>query len=123
MIAMLVLLLGTGAFESAWQAGLTALNNNDLATAQSRLETAANLQPGRADVWLALAQTYLKQSKPDLAESAASKAEALKPADPRILHGLAIYYLQTGNYGNAADFAKRALAKQDRAETHALLAK
>jgi tetratricopeptide (TPR) repeat protein len=102
----LIVLLFAGQFEVAFRAGLVALNNNDLAVAESKLESASKLQPGDARVWLALAQTYWKLHKLPASETAAKKAEALA-AEPSILEGLALYYSEAANYGKAAELEAR----------------
>lgn len=88
-------------------AGLTALNANDLATAQAQLETASRLDPRRPDVWLALAQTYLRQQKIAAADDSASKAEQFAPDHPTVLRGLALYFSERGALVKAADFESR----------------
>lgn len=148
-----VLLLLAEPFDSTFQAGLTALNQNNLAVAQSRLEAASKLEPRNPQVWLALAQTYWKLHEAPAAETAARNAEAFSTGAP-ILHGLALYYSETGNYPKAAELearyaqsepaaiagaaqlylragqprpavelARKALARDDRAELHDLLGK
>jgi tetratricopeptide (TPR) repeat protein len=102
----LIVLLFAGQFEVAFRAGLVALNNNDLAVAESKLESASKLQPGNARVWLALAQTYRKLHKLSAAQTAAKKAEALA-TEPPILEGLALYYSEAANYGKAAELEAR----------------
>jgi tetratricopeptide (TPR) repeat protein len=90
----------------AFRTGLIALNNNDLALAESQLESASKLQPGNAKVWLALAQTYWKLHKLPAAQTAAQKAEALAH-EPEILEGLALYYSEAANYFKAAELEAR----------------
>jgi tetratricopeptide (TPR) repeat protein len=108
---MTIVLLAAAAaapgFEAAYRAGLTALNKNDLATARTQLETAAKIQPNSAQVWLALAQTYFKQSHPDLADAAAGKAEAFGGNQPVVLHALAFYYAEARKPALAAAFEAR----------------
>ncbi len=107
VIAVFLLASDSNAFQSALMAGLTALNANDLATAQAQLETASRLDPRRADVWLALAQTYLKQQKIATADAAAGKAEQFAPDNPTVLRGLALYFSERGALAKAADFESR----------------
>jgi tetratricopeptide (TPR) repeat protein len=150
---LFLLLLWTGAFDEAFRAGLIALNRNDAAAAESKLEEAAKLEPGDARVWLALARTYWKLGKRPQADAAAAAAER-RAQDPALLHGLAIHYAETGDLAKAADLesryaahnpealgaaaqfalaagkaaeaialAKRSLAREDKAEVHSLLGK
>lgn len=102
----LFLLLFSDQFDSAYRAGLAALNNNELVVAESRLESASKLEPRNARVWLALAQTYWKQSKPQASLTAARKAETFTK-DPAIFHGLAFFYSEATDYGKAAELEAR----------------
>ena len=102
-----LLFVNSAAVESALRAGLTALNNNDLATAQKQLESATRLDPRKAAAWIGLAQTYLKQHKQDAADRAASRAGSLHPEDPKIQHALAMFYSETGNFTKAGECEAR----------------
>ena len=116
MLALLFFLWADPAsFEAAFRAGLTALNQNQLSTAQAQLETASRLQPGDPRVWLALAQTYRKLHQDAPSGKAIAKAESLAGNDPVTLHALALFYAETGKYDRAASFETRyaALAPQD----------
>lgn len=107
-LAHIVLLAASAAtFDSTYRAGLRALNNNELAVAQTQLEAASKLQPRNAQVWLALAQAYFKQNKPALADSAALKAETLGAGEPVILHALAFYYTESRKPAKAASLEAR----------------
>ena len=79
-LLLLLLLAQSSSFDSTFRAGLQALQQNDLTEARTQLESAAKMEPGRAQVWLALAQTYLKLHDAGLARPAALKAERLAPA-------------------------------------------
>ena len=81
----LFLVLFAGQFESTFHAGLTALNNNNLALAESRLEAASQLEPRNARVWLALAQTYWKLRKAAARTGGGRKGGGLGPPTPPIL--------------------------------------
>ena len=106
---LLLLFANPAAFDELLRSGLIALNKNDLATAQKQLEAASKMQPGRAEVWLGLAQTYWKQQQPKLAETAAAKAEPLAAENPAILRGLALYYSEAGQSAKAAGELQAAL--------------
>lgn len=103
-------------FESRIQAGVTALDRNDLAAAQANLEQAAQLKPGDAGTWMLLAQTYAKQKNRPAALAAAQKAEGLGDKDPEILQGLANFYgVLMPDLPKAASIGERyaALAPED----------
>ena len=102
----LALLFFADPFDGAFRAGLTALNDGNLALAESQLESASKLQPGNAKVWLALAQTYWKLNKQEASQSAAKKAEAFAK-EPAVFQALAFYYSETSNFAKAADLETR----------------
>jgi len=95
------------AFENTLRAGLEALHGNNLPVARARLEDASRMQPARLEVWMGLAQTYWKLQLPDLARSAAAKAESAAPESPVVLHGLAYFYSETGDPARAAALEAR----------------
>lgn len=104
----LLLLAGTSqSFDSAYRAGLIALGQNQLAEAESNLETAAKFAPSNARVWAALAETWTKLGKGKEADGAAQKAESLGSADPLVSHALAIYYSQTSRPLKAAQLESK----------------
>ena len=106
----LLLLLFADQFDTAFRAGLIALNQNDLRTAESQLEEASKLQPRDPRVWLALAQTYWKLHKKEPAQAAASRAEEFT-TDAAIFRGLAVYYTETTNYRKAAELLHSAIRR------------
>jgi Flp pilus assembly protein TadD len=143
----------TADFNQQFQAGLVALNDNNLTQARQKLESASRLQPRNPEVWVALAQTYRRMKSKQLAEAAASKAEQFAARSPAAMHALAIYYSQADNFEKAAnlesryaatnesasadaavlwfkagkpkaaiEYGKRAVAREDRGDLHALLA-
>ena len=99
----LLLLAQAGSFDTTFRAGLAALQQNDLSQAREQLESASQMEPRRAHVWLALARVYWKQHETELAGSAAEKAEQLATGDPVVLHGLGLFYSESGHYEKAAD--------------------
>ena len=113
----LLLVLFAGQFETTFKAGLVALNENNLAAAQSQLEAASQLQPRNPSVWLALAQTYWKLHNLPAAEDAAAKAEAFS-TDATILHGLSTYYTETANYTKAAELLQSAIRRSPYTESY-----
>lgn len=78
--------------DSRIQEGLAALDSGNLTGARLSFEQATRLDPKHAGAWLLLAQTFAKQSAPDLAIAAARKAEMFGGGDPAILQGLANFY-------------------------------
>lgn len=107
----IVLLAGQADFEARYVAGLKALNNLDLTTAQADLLAASHLQPANPRVWVALSQTYLRLRKTALANDAASKAEKFGAEDPVTLRLLAVFYSEQNNFARAADIEVRCAAK------------
>ena len=104
--------LFAGQFETTFHDGLIALNENNLALAESRLEAAAQLEPQNAGVWLALAQTYWKLHKAPQAQSAAGKAESLAGDNVVVLHALAIFRSETEDYAGAAKLLQTAIIRK-----------
>ena len=71
-----------------------ALEGNELAKAQARLEQSSRREPNNARTWVQLAQVYFKRKKTEQALAAAGKAEALGADDPGVLHELANLYIE-----------------------------
>jgi Flp pilus assembly protein TadD len=107
MIA-LFLFAASFALDDAYRAGLVALQQGDLATAQTNLEAAGKLAPRDGRIWIALSQTYWRQHKAPEAEDAASKAVSFAPDDPVVLQALAIYYTETNQTLKAARVTAKA---------------
>ena len=118
LTSLLLLFASAGSFDQLLHAGLAALNANDLPAAQFQLEAATKADPRRAQAWVALAQTYFKLKKPQLANSAALKAESLAPDDPVIIHGLAFYYSETGNFDKVIALLQAALRMRPYEESY-----
>jgi len=120
-----VLLLSVAAdFDTVFKAGLAALNQNDLAGAQTQLESAVKLAPTRGDALLALAQVYFRQGKLDLALQSAKRSERVSVKDPKMRIGLALFhqlvaqaYAASGKLSESAAEFQRVL--QLRPETEA----
>src|SRR5450432_201844 len=109
--------LFAGQFETAFRAGLVALNDNNLSVAQAQLEAASQLEPKDARVWLAVAQAYRKLHQLPAAQTAAGKAEVLA-TDPVLIHGLALYYSEAANYNKAAELFQAAIRKSPFQESY-----
>jgi Flp pilus assembly protein TadD len=92
--------------------GLTALQNGQLAQAQSALEEASKADPNNAYVWSSLAETYLRQKKRQQASAAAITAEKLASGHPVVCHALAMYYSESGDFARAFALAQTAEKQQ-----------
>ncbi len=73
----------------AYNDGVTALRNGDLAAAVPKLEQAASLDPNLAEAHAALAEVYLEMKRNGEALAAADRYLALRPGDAR---GLRVRY-------------------------------
>jgi tetratricopeptide (TPR) repeat protein len=113
----LLLVLLADQFDTTFKAGLIALNENQLAVAESHLEAASRLQPRNARVWLALAQTYWKLNKSQAAQTAARNAEA-NTSDAAVFHGLSVFYLETADYAKAAESLQAAIRRNPSDESY-----
>lgn len=105
------------AFQSRIEAGIAALDRNDLTSAQSNFEQAARVAPRQPGVWMLLAQTYARQQRMPLALTAAQKAALYAGSDAEILRGLAAFYASAAHdLPKAAAFGAKyaALASEDR---------
>jgi tetratricopeptide (TPR) repeat protein len=83
----------------AYNEGVTALKNNDLAGAAPKFEQAAALNPELAEAHAVLAEVYLELKRNADAVAAADRYLALKPGDPR---GLRVRYDALKAAGDAA---------------------
>jgi Tfp pilus assembly protein PilF len=64
------------------QQGLIALQHGQLTQAQDAFEEASKADPNNAYVWASLAETYLREKKPQQASAAAQTAEKVGSGDP-----------------------------------------
>jgi len=83
----------------AYNEGVTALRNGDLAAAAPKFEQAASLNPELAEAHAVLAEVYLELKRNGDAIAAADRYLALKPGDPR---GLRVRYDAAKAAGDAA---------------------
>jgi tetratricopeptide (TPR) repeat protein len=83
-----------GQFDTTFRDGLIALNENNLPVAESRLESASQLEPRNPRVWVALAQTYWKQHKLAQAESAVHNAEKFAAGDAVVRRTIDLFYTE-----------------------------
>ena len=84
--------LFAGQFDATFREGLIALNQNNLAVAESKLDSATQLEPHNARAWVALAQTYWKEHKPGQAQVAARNAESWAGSDAVARNALTLFY-------------------------------
>ena len=84
--------LFAGQFDATFREGLIALNQNNLAVAESKLESATQLEPHNGRAWVALAQTYWKEHKAAQARSAAQSADAWAGDDAIARNALKLFY-------------------------------
>jgi len=110
-VLTLLLLAGQSEFDTQYVAGLKALNNLDLPTAQTDLLAASRLQPTNPRVWIALSQTYFREGKTAQANDAALKAEKFGSEDPVTLRLLAVFYSEQNKFARAGDIEARCAAK------------
>jgi tetratricopeptide (TPR) repeat protein len=102
--------------------GLRALQYGQLTQAQEALEQASRLDPNNAYAWASLAETYLRQQKPQQASTAAKTAEKIGSGDPIVCHALAIFYTESGEPAKAFALAQTAEKQQPSPANRELLA-
>lgn len=79
-----------------------ALAQDRPAEARPLLESATRTNPRDGLAWALLAQTYLRLKQPANAATAARRAQAAAPGDPKVQHALALYFAQAGERKRAA---------------------
>ncbi|MFY9644204.1 MAG: tetratricopeptide repeat protein, partial [Terriglobales bacterium] len=95
------------AAQAAYQAGNTAIKNNDWKTAEAQFEKVVHLVPQIEEGHSSLGAVLIRLGKFPQAIKELEKAVALKPADIAAQTNLALAYEQTGAYKKAvATFAK-----------------
>ncbi len=105
-------------FAAKLRDGLTALSAGEFPAAQANLEAAAKLKPASAEAWAGLAQTYLKAGN-SKSSAAAERAGTLGKSNAAVCHVLAMYYSETGDVHQAAQF-ERVYALSEHADREAL---
>lgn len=118
MLWAFLLFFLSGQFDTTFRDGLIALNRNQLAEAEAKLEAAAQLQPSDARVWLALAQTYRRLDRAADSQKAAEHAESLAAGDGVVLHALGLFYTQSGDEARAAKAMQSAIAARPYEESY-----
>ncbi len=82
--------------------GVVALQANDLATAATKFDAAAALEPTLEEAWAALGAVLLDQKKWAEASAALEKAFALNPKDVRVISGRYDAFVGLGDAAKAA---------------------
>ena len=101
------------------QRGLLALKNGQLTEARHDLEQASQTDPKNPYIWSSLAQTYLRLKMPEQASAAARTAEKTGADNPLVCHALAMFYSETGQLRQAAEFEQK-FAESPKADVHSL---
>ncbi len=96
--------------DSDYRAGLTALNQNDLATAQSRFEEVVRLAPSLEQGHSALGAVLVREGRLEDGIRELQKALAIKPGDGSAQLNLALTYEQAGLPAKAVPLFERAEA-------------
>lgn len=85
--------------------GFGKLQANRFGEAAKTLKSLLERNPRMTDVWLMLAQAYLKLGRDQEASVALHEAARLLPGHPQVLSALSEYYLETGRYKEAREHA------------------
>jgi len=103
-------------FDAQLRDGLLALSRGDAAVAEKHLRAAIELDSQNGTAWLALAQAQARQQKVAASLASAEKAYQSGATDPRVLHGLTLFYVEARKFDMAADTEVRyaQLAKDDK---------
>ena len=107
----------------AVRAGFEALNEQRFPEAVERLETAVRLDPSNPQSWIGLAQARRLSGDADGAEAAIARLLTDFPPSPVLAHGVATYYLQSGNPVRAAEVARSGLERGPHVELFDVLGK
>jgi tetratricopeptide (TPR) repeat protein len=121
VLSLLLAFAAAPQFQSLIQEGLAALQEKDLATAQTRFEQATALEPESAPAWYLLAQTYAGNDNLTAAFDAAGKAVEFAGSDATILFNVALFYLNAGQPEPSIAAADRALALENSTDVRMLL--
>ena len=94
-------------FDIELREGLLALTRGEAPAAQKHLKAATDLDARNGAAWLALAQADARTGNRAEADQSARKAFDVASGDPRVLHGLTLYYVDQGDAATAADMEAR----------------
>jgi tetratricopeptide (TPR) repeat protein len=93
--------------DAAYREGVTAMNQGDLKTAQSKFEVVVQLAPTTEQGHAALGAVLVREGQLTEGTRELEKALAIKPTDPDAQLNLAMVYAQTGAHAKAIQlFAK-----------------
>ncbi len=96
--------------DAAYRDGLSALNRNDLQTAQSKFEEVVRLAPSLEQGHSALGAVLVREGRLEPGISELQKSLALKPGDGPVQLNLALAYTQAGEPARAVPLFERAEA-------------
>jgi tetratricopeptide (TPR) repeat protein len=122
LLCLVLFLTDPSRAASLLQRGLIALQHGQLAQAEDAFEEASKADPNNAYVWSSLAETYLRQKKPQQASAAAKTAEKFGSGDPIVCHALSMYYSESGDPARAFALAQTAEKQQASPANRELLA-
>jgi tetratricopeptide (TPR) repeat protein len=122
LLCLVLFLTDPSQAASLLQQGLVALQHGQLEQAEGALEEASKADPKNAYVWSSLAETYLRQKRPQQASAAAKTAEKIGSGDPVVCHALAMYYSEAGESARAFALAQSAEKQQASPVNRELLA-
>ena len=99
--------LETARFYSTMSEGATALNENDLTTAEQQYQAALVLRPASGEALEGLGGTLLKAQQPEAAAQVFERYTKAKPSAPQAWRGLFLAYYGAGNSAQALQVEKR----------------
>ncbi len=99
--------LETSRFYSTMSDGATALNENDLTTAEQQYQAALVMRPTSGEALEGLGGTLLKAQQPEAAVQVFERYVKAKPTSPQAWRGLFLSYYGTGNSAQALETERR----------------
>jgi len=110
-LLVVCLLSAQSDFDAQFAKGVKALNDRNLAVAESSLLAASLQRPSDARVWAALAQAYLELRNISQALEAAQKAEKFGADDPVISEHMAVFHEERGRIDEADGRSSEAIGE------------
>ena len=99
--------LETARFYSTMSEGATALNENDLPTAEQQYQAALAMRPASGEALEGLGGTLLKAQQPEAAVQVFERYAKAKPSAPQAWRGLFLAYYGAGNSAQALQVERR----------------